>query len=727
MFSTAMASDFDVFLSYHRPDRTAVENLGRRLEKRGLKVWLDVWCLQPGLPWRRELEAQIENIGAAAVVVGASGIGPWQDEEVDALLQAFVDRRCPVIPVILEDAGETPALPPFLASRTWVDFRESDPKPIYRLIWGITGESPAERPTPSYPDDATRELSESLDVAYRRKAEISAAGDDVTEVVDEILALRRRLRQGAQLKAGDYLLDGRLQLLEKIRHGGFAQVWKGYDERSRAMVAIKVLHGQHTDNQNRRDRFFRGARQMARLTHPNVVRVIEEECEDDEHPFFVMEYVAGGDFRHAVLEGRLSHAERLTVILEIGEALALAHERGLIHRDVKPHNILLAPDGCPKLADFDLVRAADTTGGTRTSMLGTFLYAAPEAMVDASQAAEPADVYGLGMTALFALHGADLPSDVLWELPELVAGLEVDDRCRKALLRAVARKVDRRWGTVEEFCGALRQAMAPEPTPETPEPPDPPPAPDPVVAVVSLPHVVEEHVHEKDGSVLVKVPAGEYVLGGGGETRHRIRLSEYWIGKHPVTNEQYDAFVKATGHRKVLLRDDARFNDPRQAVVGVSWKDARAYCQWAGLELPSEAQWEAAARGTDEREYPWGDQEPSAELADFAKNYSEDKPDPVGSHPGGAGPYGAHDQAGGVWEWCLDEYDGDAYENREGQQNPCVEPKDESGEAAVRVVRGGSWHNPSWYLRAAVRNWFQAGDRYRIIGFRVLLGFGPEP
>ena len=121
---------------------------------------------------------------------------------------------------------------------------------------------------------------------------------------------------------------------------------------------------------------------------------------------------------------------------------------------------MLTLDGTPKLTDFDLVRAADTTGGTRTAMLGTFLYASPEAMVDAKEAAEPADVYGLGMTAIFALHGADLPPDVLWELPEMVDGIEAGTRCRQVLLKAVARKVDQRWASVEDFCRALREAIS---------------------------------------------------------------------------------------------------------------------------------------------------------------------------------------------------------------------------------------------------------------------------
>ncbi len=214
------------------------------------------------------------------------------------------------------------------------------------------------RPVPVYPDAITRELSELLEEAYRRKADLSAEGGDTRELVEEILSLRRRLRQGVQLKAGDYLSDGRFQLIEEIGHGGFAQVWKAYDIQSRALVAVKVLHGQYAGDRSRRERFFRGARQMTRLAHRNVVRVIEEQCEDGEYPFFVMEYLAGGDYRQAVLDGRLPKHERLHIVLEVCSALAFVHGRGVIHRDVKPHNILLAVDGTPKLTDFDLVRAA---------------------------------------------------------------------------------------------------------------------------------------------------------------------------------------------------------------------------------------------------------------------------------------------------------------------------------------------------------------------------------
>jgi len=134
------ANDFDVFLCHNGQDKPAVREIGRALRARGILPWLDEEQLRPGLPWQRALEKQIERIKAAAVFVGPNGIGPWQHNELDGFLREFVERGCPVIPVILRDCGNEPSLPIFLKSMTWVDFRQPSPDPMGRLIWGITGE-----------------------------------------------------------------------------------------------------------------------------------------------------------------------------------------------------------------------------------------------------------------------------------------------------------------------------------------------------------------------------------------------------------------------------------------------------------------------------------------------------------------------------------------------------------------------------------------------------------
>ena len=104
--------------------------------------WLDVWELPPGLPWQPLLESQIGNIKSAAVFIGSTGFGPWQEQEINAFLRAFVKRNIPVIPVMLADAPSQPGLPPFLEGMGWVDFRNDDPDPLAMLIWGITGNRP---------------------------------------------------------------------------------------------------------------------------------------------------------------------------------------------------------------------------------------------------------------------------------------------------------------------------------------------------------------------------------------------------------------------------------------------------------------------------------------------------------------------------------------------------------------------------------------------------------
>jgi formylglycine-generating enzyme required for sulfatase activity len=134
--------EFDVFLCHNGQDKPEVKKIAETLKQQGLTPWLDEWELQPGLPWQRELEKQIQNIKSAAVFVGGSGIGPWQQMEIEAYLRRFVRNRCPVIPVLLSNAPEQPELPLFLEGMTWVDFRRLSPKPMERLIWGITGIKP---------------------------------------------------------------------------------------------------------------------------------------------------------------------------------------------------------------------------------------------------------------------------------------------------------------------------------------------------------------------------------------------------------------------------------------------------------------------------------------------------------------------------------------------------------------------------------------------------------
>ncbi len=215
------------------------------------------------------------------------------------------------------------------------------------------------------------------------------------------------------------------------------------------------------------------------------------------------------------------------------------------------------------------------------------------------------------------------------------------------------------------------------------------------------------------GGEMVKVPAGEFTMGsnsGGSDEKpvHRVYLDEFHIDKYEVTNEQYNQCVSAgpcSPNEKF-----GGFTDPKQPVVGVDWNQASTFCSWAGKRLPTEAEWEKAARGTDGRTYPWG------EGIDCTKaNYSKcghKKTKPVGSYPSGASPYGAMDMAGNVWEWVADWYDANYYNG-----NPNRNPTGPSS-GKYRVLRGGSWIYDPNLLRSSDRNWYDPDYRLGTLGFR---------
>lgn len=224
---------------------------------------------------------------------------------------------------------------------------------------------------------------------------------------------------------------------------------------------------------------------------------------------------------------------------------------------------------------------------------------------------------------------------------------------------------------------------------------------------------------------MVLVPAGEFVMGDStyynhvftlayniyDGPEHSVYLEDYYIDKYEVTNEQYRKFVEDTGHREPSCWNDSRFNGPKNPVVGVTWEDAVAFSQWAGKRLPTEAEWEKAARGTDKRLWPWGNKLDH----DKCCNVWESKlkmTKPVGSYEKGVSPYGCYEMAGNVWEWCSDYYDQNYY-----SVSPRKNPKGPEG-GLQRVVRGGGFLYLGHYARCAARYrvpWYATSPQ---IGFR---------
>ena len=229
------------------------------------------------------------------------------------------------------------------------------------------------------------------------------------------------------------------------------------------------------------------------------------------------------------------------------------------------------------------------------------------------------------------------------------------------------------------------------------------------------------------------VPGGRFQLGDASSPHddekpaHWVRVSPFWLGETPVTNRQYGIFLRRTGHPEPGLWRDRRFSGEDQPVVGVSWQDAVAFCEWLAGELsdlevnlPSEAQWEFAARGEDGRTYTWGGEAPDKTRACFGLNFVKDQPAPVGSFPEGRGPFGHQDLAGNVWEWCLDAWSEDAYAKRAEDLQEAMDPLFEKRDEEKRVLRGGGWGDPAECLRAAYRGRLLASGRGSDVGFRVL-------
>ena len=317
------------------------------------------------------------------------------------------------------------------------------------------------RPVPAYADAESEALSSCLQGAQARRDKLRSAGIATTDVDREILELRRQLREGGRLRPGDALGDGRYLLVRAVGRGGFAVVWQAYDCASHVHVAIKVLHASLAGDPLRRERFFRGARAMMKLTHSAVVRVLMPEGEDGGFYYFVMEFVPGGNLREAVLAQCVSPGNLLSIIIQVGDGLALAHSTGMIHRDIKPANILLDEHGNAKLTDFDLVGVPDTTGGTLTGTLGTVVYAAPECLEMPQKATARADVFGLGMTALFCLSQRELALSTFRDPAPALDQLNCSTAVRNVIRRAVAWDPEQRFANAFDMMTEFRNVLHP--------------------------------------------------------------------------------------------------------------------------------------------------------------------------------------------------------------------------------------------------------------------------
>ncbi len=518
------------------------------------------------------------------------------------------------------------------------------------------------------------------------------------------------------------LLAGVYSLGNVIGEGGMGVVYRAHDTRRDRTVAIKCLHSNLTGDAEVRRRFVREARLLRAWSHPNVV-AIYDFIEHEHLLAIIMECVDGLTLAQHLEKwrGRMPMKEVGTVFSGALLAMAAAHRHGIVHRDLKPDNILVAQAGgrlVPKIVDFGIAKILEgTTFTVSGAFLGTCRYMSPEQVQRPQFADHRSDIYSLGVTlyqlatgrvpfedgnhfALMMAHVAKKPPPPSEHRPDLPPALE------RLILDALAKDPAARPQTCEEFLERLSAALS-ESAPADEPSAEPAPA--------SLPAIVPE----SDGGELVLIPAGPFPMGAA---RRTVHLDAFYMDRTPVTNRQFRTFLEVTGYRPEdssagrFLAHWPRGEMPKELadhpVVFVSWFDAKAYAAWAGKRLPTEAQWEKAARGPDGRKYPWGRGEPTPTRANFGKQHRSTVS--VGSFPEGVSPYGVHDLAGNVWEWCDDADDPSFYEN-----GPTHNPHNtRRSDRPSYVMRGGAWMYGAQALRTYSRTSFKPHYRFAGGGFR---------
>jgi eukaryotic-like serine/threonine-protein kinase len=267
------------------------------------------------------------------------------------------------------------------------------------------------------------------------------------------------------------LLSGRFRLEEKIGSGGMSTVYRAFDETLERWVAIKIMHREISDDPQQIERFRREARAVARLSNPHVVTVIDAG-EDEGYPYIVFEYVAGETLKERIKRvGRLPVTEAVAYAIEIGRALQAAHGARLVHRDVKPQNVLIDPEGRAKVTDFGIARSLEAEGLTVTGrVLGTTDYVAPEQALG-EEVTEQSDIYALGVVLYEMLVGtvpfkADTQVGVAMKhvkepLPDVREPRpEISAAVASIVDRATAKQVENRYQTIDEMLDDLEHALA---------------------------------------------------------------------------------------------------------------------------------------------------------------------------------------------------------------------------------------------------------------------------
>jgi serine/threonine-protein kinase len=533
----------------------------------------------------------------------------------------------------------------------------------------------------------------------------------------------------ARLAAG---LARRFRIIRLLGSGGMGSVFLAEQLTvGSRLVALKVLNRNLLDAPDFLRRFQAEAASTGRIHHTNVVTIYESGQAEDGAPYIAMEFLEGESLRQVLQRrGALPIAEVAEILRQVARGLNAAHKLAVIHRDIKPDNIFLTKgdDGemVAKVVDFGIAKlreSSDHPGHTSTGLvLGTPAYMSVEQAsgMRSDQLDARSDIYSLGVVVYEMLSGrvpfdSDTPlgylrKHLLEQPPPLrvvAAALGIPPAVESVVLKALAKNRDERYAAAPDFARAFSLAAQPSSPAEAP-------------AAMDAPTTrVLARINSLDGMSYVWIPPGRFRMGcspGDGEFRndekplHEVIITKgFWLGQTAVTVEAYKRFAEAT---KKAMPPDPKFNpgwsQVKMPMVNVGWRDARDYCTWAGGRLPTEAEWEYAARaGTPQARYG-----PLDEVAWYNQN-SRSETHPVGEKKPNA--LGLYDALGNVWEWVADWFDEEYY-----QHSPFQDPRGPAN-GEQRVVRGGSWAGEARFIRVSSRDGVLPGDAGHGLGFRCAL------
>jgi serine/threonine-protein kinase len=465
--------------------------------------------------------------------------------------------------------------------------------------------------------------------------------------------------------------------LEEFLGGGMSHVYRARDTVIGRTVALKILTEQGCEDTEAKERFLAEARMAGNISHDNVLSIYDFGEDDQHHPYMVMEFLKGEDLRHAIKGGRTGGLrEKLKIAVQVARALAYIHTQKIIHRDIKPENVNVSPTGVVKLMDFGIAKTEGLQMTRAGYVLGTPYYMAPE-QVTGANVTEQVDVYAFGVLLFELMTGtkpitADTVERIFYSIlneplnlePMVQAGAPktVCDLVAHCTLKNAAERPQGFGPVIEELERILTDLDAPTAYFKAPDqelltvekPKGHPAWLIPVVALLVLglalglyfamkpkkpvEQKLAETIAAKSGE-MVLVPAGHFLFG---KQKQDAQTSAYYIDKTEVTNQAYADFCKATGHP---LPPNFPQDKPDYPVVNVTIEDAEAFAKWAGERLPSAREWEKAARGTDGRDFPWGND------ADASKaNLKSSSLRPAADFAAGAGPYKAVQMIGNAWE-----------------------------------------------------------------------------